>query len=944
MNQKQNYMKFDLLQRKLTLGLLLALILFAMPAAGQGNPVTLTGAAFDASSGDAVPQVQVEITGPVNLKEVTDLDGRFTVKVPPGKYNVKYTSPNHLPSIIEGVEVTEGSEIVDASAVLAKAGEATQVEVTATVAPEIATAEALLTERKLADTVQDSISGIEIKQSTASDAAGALTKVTGVSVVGEGFVYVRGLGERYSATTLNNALLATTEPERRVVPLDLFPANLIDNIKVLKTYAADLPGEFSAGLVQVETVEFPTRPTLSIGYSLGLNSQTQFDPYMRYPGGERDKFGFDDGTRAFPDFLPENQRVDRFTFSPQELQEFGRRLPNNWERQFNDSARPIQNFNLVTGKTFGKFGFIAAVTFSNGITNIFDQTRNFYSANADVAAGLIGPDDAPPVLENSFVYDESKEAVRLGGVVNLSYQVNPAHKLVWRNFLSRDTDNETRFYTGFHRDFNTDLQDQRLRWVERSIASTQVEGEHLFTGMANSIFLWQLSVSAAERDEPDLRENVYLRNSISGEFEYFNDAQSSFRMYNDLNETIFNPNVNWMVPFYTSGWTGSIKFGANASMRDRSFLSRRLRLTQRGSARLDLTLPPNQLFAPENIRPNGFELSETTRITDAYDGKRNIYGYYAMLDLAFAQRWRLITGLRVEDMDQDVTTFDPFNPNRGRQPSVFKKTDLLPAANVVYSLTPRQNLRFGYSQTVARPDFRELALFDFLDIVGGRQTVGNPELEQTTIHNYDLRWELFPGSNQLLAVSFFYKTFDKPIERTVLATVGLLTTFENADSARNFGFELEFRRNLEFISPKLNEFAISSNFTLIDSTIDLTNVQNTVLTTRERALQGQSRYVANAIIEWARPRWRSTTRLYANYFSSRITDVGSFGLPDVIQQGVPSLEFVYELSLRENGRWRMRFSGENLNNPRWRWLQGGEIFQSYRLGRTFEVGTSFDVF
>lgn len=937
-------MKFDQLQRKLMLAWLLALVLCVVPAAGQGNQVSLTGAAFDASSGDAVPQVQVEITGPVTLKAVTDLDGRFLVKVPPGTYRVKYTSPNHLPSLVEGVEVTEGSEIVDASAVLAKAGEATQIEVTATVAPEIATAEAMLTERRLADTVQDSISGVEIKQSTASDAAGALTKVTGVSVVGEGFVYVRGLGERYSSTTLNNAMLATTEPERRVVPLDLFPANLIDNIKVLKTYSPDLAGEFSAGLVQVETVEFPTRPTMSIGYSLGFNTQTQFDPYMKYPGGKYDVFGFDDGTRGFPDFLPQNQRIDRFNFSAPELQEFGRQLPNNWERQFGDSARPIQSFNMVTGKSFGKFGVIAAVTFANGITNIFDQTRNFYSANPDVARGMIGPDEAPPVLENSFIYDESKEATRLGGVVNLSYQVSPAHKLVWRNFLSRDTDIETRYYTGFHRDFNTDLEDQRLRFVERAIASTQVEGEHLFTGMKNSIFLWQLSLSSAKRDEPDMRENVYQRNRISGEFEYFNDAQSSFRMYNNLNETIFNPAVNWMLPFYTKGVTGSIKFGANASIRDRSFLSRRLRLAQRGSVDIDTTLPPNELFAPENIRPNGFELAETTRITDAYDGKRNIYGYYAMVDLSFAQRWRLITGLRVEDMDQDVTTFNPFNPDTGRQPSVFKRTNLLPAANVVYSLTPRQNVRFGFSKTVARPDFRELALFDFLDIVGGRQTVGNPELEQTTIDNFDVRWELFPGANHLLAASFFYKSFDKPIERTVLATVGLLTTFENADSARNYGFELEFRRNLEFISPTLSEWAVSSNFTFIDSNIDLSNVRDTVLTSRERALQGQSRYVTNGIVEWSRPRWRSTTRFFVNYFSSRITDVGSFGLPDVVQQGLTTLEFVYELRLREDGKWRMRFSAENLNNPQWRWLQGGEVFQSYRLGRTFEVGTSFDIF
>ena len=187
---------------------------------------------------------------------------------------------------------------------------------------------------------------------------------------------------------------------------------------------------------------------------------------------------------------------------------------------------------------------------------------------------------------------------------------------------------------------------------------------------------------------------------------------------------------------------------------------------------------------------------------------------------------------------------------------------------MIYALSPKQNLRVGYSQTVSRPDFRELARFGFLNVVGGLQTIGNPELVQTDISNYDFRWEYFPSGNQLVAASFFYKKFENPIEQTMIAAVALLRTFSNATAADNYGFELEFRRGMDFVSPKLREFAVASNFTVVNSSIDLTNVSDTVvLTSLARPMQGQSRYVANVIAEWARPKARSTARFYVNYFS-----------------------------------------------------------------------------
>ncbi len=908
----------------------------------QNNGGTVLGFVYDASTGNPIPQVRVEMTGEVTITAVTTIEGSFTLEgVPAGTYTVSYESANHQGVNVEGLEVLAG-EIADGSTVMSGKGETTVVTVKASVDASVATQEAMLVERRLAATVTDTISAEEIRGGTSSDASEAIEKVTGVTTMND-FVFVRGLDPRYSGTTLNNALLASTEPERRVVPLDLFPASLIDSIKVQKTYAPNLPGEFSAGLVQVETTEFPTRPTLNVSYSIGFNSQTQGRTFLGYPGGGRDFFGFDDGTRALPDAIPGDQRVDRFTFNRDELQQLGRSFSNNWERTATDISRPAMSWNIVAGNTYGKLGVVGAVTFSNSLQSIFDQDRNYYFPNPQAALGEANA--GPPVLASEFDYDESTESVRLGGILNVSYQFSPAHRLSLRNFFSRDTDNNTRYYEGFYQDFNTDIRNQRLRFIERTVQNSQLEGEHLFTGLGNSVLTWSMSYSKATRDEPDLRESLQIYQPRTDSFIFFDDSQSAFRMFNDLNETILNPSVDMMAPFYRGSFSGAFKFGANYSSRGRNFNSRRFRFNLRSSRGLDLTLAPNELFSEDNIRPRGFELNETTRVTDAYRGTRDVFGYYGMVELNFAARWRIIGGLRVEDMDQDVTTFNQFLPATGREPAPFEATNLLPAVNVIYSLTPKQNLRFGYSQTVSRPDFRELARFGFLNVVGGLQTIGNPELEQTDISNYDFRWEYFPGANQLLAASFFYKNFQRPIEQTMIAAVALLRTYSNARAARNYGLELEFRRGLNFLSPRLREFALSSNLTVVDSNIDLENVsRQVVLTSLVRPMQGQSRYVANVIGEWARPKARSTARYYLNYFSSRITDVGAFGLPDVVQDGLATMDFVYEFVLKGDDRWKLRVAAENFSNARWRLTQGGETFLGYREGRTISIGTSFRVF
>jgi TonB-dependent receptor len=359
---------------------------------------------------------------------------------------------------------------------------------------------------------------------------------------------------------------------------------------------------------------------------------------------------------------------------------------------------------------------------------------------------------------------------------------------------------------------------------------------------------------------------------------------------------------------------------------------------------IDRSLPGNQLFGPENIRPTGFELREDTRLTDAYTADLQVFAGFAMVDLAFGPRWRFVGGIRVEDADQTVVTIDPLTTSGKPIVATLRNRDPLPAANIIYALTSRQNLRFGYSRTVSRPDFRELSPFEFTNVAGGFTAIGNPNLLRATIDNYDIRWEYFPTGDQLIAFSYFYKDFANPIESTIEATNALRQSYLNAEGARNQGIEAELRRSLRWLSSALSAFTLGSNFTLVDSSVTIPEDQRNVLTTLERPLVGQSRYIFNGNIEWVNPKWRSQARFFANYISSRITDVGAFRLPDIVQQPNVILDAVYQVSLTEDGKWSMRFSAENLANNEYRFTQGNQPFRNYRVGRTFSIGTSFTIF
>ncbi|MGH9219593.1 MAG: TonB-dependent receptor domain-containing protein, partial [Vicinamibacterales bacterium] len=499
-----------------------------------------------------------------------------------------------------------------------------------------------------------------------------------------------------------------------------------------------------------------------------------------------DVFGFDDGARAMPSGIPNNKIVRQGIYTPavgygpDQITNFGRMLGNQWVPTMADGA-PGQNWGAVFGNRFGKLGVVASVTHSYK-ENYVEEQRAFYRIGDSV-------DDLEAVSNYHMKFGTQK--AQLGALANLAYQMNSNNRISLENFYSHSGKDEGRLFEGPNTEANFYYYNNRLSFVEEGLLSTAVTGDHVLSGLGNSRLDWRVNVANADRNEPDLRETLYQQPFLSGTLNpnpasapvLADESQSGFRMFNDLTDETIDGAVNWSTFSTTGSRPTQYKFGLSYIERTRDFQSRRFRfipiiLTKDGAPAVNQALPPEQLYTSENIG-TAFRFNEETRPVDAYDGEQTTAAGYGMIDMTMSARTRLIAGARVEHFDQTVNTFDPFGLFERTISAHNKNTDIFPSVNFVQGLGGNQNLRLSYSSTVNRPEFRELAEFEFTDVVGNRAVRGNPNLERALIQNVDARWELFPGGRSILATSFFFKHFDSPIERVVIAGAQPIATFQN---------------------------------------------------------------------------------------------------------------------------------------------------------------------
>jgi outer membrane receptor protein involved in Fe transport len=901
--------------------------------------VRVTGVVRDESNAITLPGIPVEVVG-TGQTVYTDVDGRYVVDLAPGAYQLKVTMEGYQERTVS-VEIAAGSRAVTADVGLTMAKFAETVTVTAAAPLDAVTSsqEVQLIERKNAQVITDNLGAQEMRANADSDAAQAMSRVTGLSVVDNQYVFVRGLGERYSNTTLAGAIIPTTEPDKKVVPLDMFPAALLDNVQVSKSYSPDRSAEFAGGLVQIQPLKFPSQSVADFYYGYSHHETATGKSIPLSPIDGNDVFGYNSGARDLPPSIPNSKIVRRGIYTPEvgfaadQITAFGRAFDNSVWRPVTEDGSPGQNWGGVYGGRFGKVGLVTSVT-HNYKEQYVDEVRRFFR--------IAEEGELEPVSD--YQLQSGTQKAQLGIVGNVAYQFSPNQRVSVENFYSHSGRDEGRYFEGPNTDNARYYRNYRVQFIEEGLLSNSVTGEHFFQNWRNSRVDWRVNYAQATRDEPDLRETLYealldTNRQPVGPFNLADESQSGFRMFNELNDDTTDVAIN-MSTFSTAGGRPTqLKFGVAYVNRTRDFVSRRFRYipvvlnkSDPPAVQFDPTLPPEQLYTTNNIG-TAFVFSETTRPVDAYDGEQSTVSGYGMIDIAINARSRLVAGARVENFDQTVNTFDPFGLFVRTIASENKNTDFFPAVNFVQALSSTSNLRLSYSATVNRPEFRELAPFEFTDVVGNRAVRGNPDLERALIQNVDARWEVFPGGRNVFAASAFFKYFDQPIERVVISGAQPIVTFQNADNARNFGIELEAGQNVG------ENLFFSANYTFVDSQITLLPDQRTVQTSAERPLAGQSKNLFNLTGEYTRNGFMA--RALVNFFGDRISDVGANQAPDVIEQGRASLDLVVG---QRFGRFSLRFSADNVTDSDFEFTQGDEIQRLYRLGRSYQLSFGISVF
>jgi hypothetical protein len=808
---------------------------------------------------------------------------------------------------------------------------------------------ASLEQRRDAAVVTEVLGAEQMSKSGDSTATAALNRVTGLTIVDGRFVFVRGLGDRYSGTLLDLSTLPSPEPERRVVPLDLFPTGMLKSVTIQKVWTPDLPGEFGGGLVVLETRGVPKHRFDQLTVTGGWAGATTFQSARAQERGPSEYFGFGLADRRLPDRLAEATRDrelvegDLFNpgFTPAQLEKIGESVD---ERRF--ATRPITvppDFGLqaAVGRRFELgvpvLGFFAGLTFQNN-QSIDTYTQRYFDVGAGGALSR----------QNEYDFDEYRDDVLLGGLLTVGLELNEQNGIYSTTALTRSSTYSARTYEGFNGDLGSDLRATRLQWVERMLLFEQVRGHHQLVPLADFTVDWRWAFATASRAEPDTRDTRYDLEESTGEYLISDRPEGNGVFYSTLGDRSHDGRLDLSLPFGSKEHPGKVAAGGQLVLRDREVDTRRFSYFERQPIPSDQRdLPAEKLFSDARVGPDGWELRETTRSTDNYRALQRLGAGYVMGVVPFGSAapdvWgvkdlAVVGGARLERSTQRVTTFELFTPDQTPVVADLTTTDLLPSVALTQGLLPdhgddgaAMQVRGSYAKTVSRPDFRELSEAPFNDVTGGRETFGNPDLQRATIDHVDARWEWYPRPGETLSLGGFYKRFTDPIETVVVASAQLSTTWQNAAGATNYGLELDWRQTFQGLVPVpfVDHLYVSANGALIRSRVDLGDAGG-IQTSAERPLQGQSPWVVNAQLGYDDRETKTVVTASFNMQGPRIVEVGAVGAPDTYEQPAPRLDALVQQGLGK--AWFLRLRGRNLLDPTFRTTQGDEVVREGREG------------
>ena len=901
------------------------------------------------SKNEGLASVTVKLSGAATAMTRTDVDGRFSFVVEiQKKYTLTLSYVGYEEKTIDEVTVAKAGEEETVNIVLNEGGKVlTDVAVKTTTRSTTAkgeTVNALITFQKNTNTVASVISGESIKRSPDKNTGEVLKRTPGASIQEGKFLIVRGLAERYNLALLNGVQLGSTEPDRKAFSFDLIPANMIDNIVINKAFVPELPGEWAGGLIQVNTKDIPTKNFFNIQIGSGFNNQAVQGNFYEHKGGKTDYLGIDDGTRSLPAAYTTKSAFDALPNADKTF--IGSSMQNSWN--------PIAASGLtrLNGQFQMSAGFTKDLKGTKKIAGIFAMNYN------KSARHMIGTNSGFNFVGDGsyttdFDFDDNRYSNDLlwGGLGNVTFQLNNNNKISAKTLFNINATDFTSLRTGIEGNGNQFFDSTRgyeYGFKQNTFWNSQITGEHNIKPNILK-FKWYGSFTILDSYTPDQRRLYYLKNNSAITNPYTAllsnvlSQKSGNRLYQNLNDYIYIGGADLAYTFNALGSKQTLKGGYLFQVKDRLFDAKPFSIyLPRDNAAIRL-LGPENIFAPSNFGRG--QVNSNLLAFDAIKG--NIYRYlantilnagYVQLDNQLGNKLRVIWGVRVEDYDQLIGSVYKSDPRH----NYSRVTDFLPGLNATYKLNNLTNLRLSASQTVVRPEFRELATFQYYDFDLNAAVQGLPNLERTKITNLDLRYELYPASGEVITIGAFYKYFDKPIEMVYNFGVGGSSTFNfaNPNSANAYGFEFEIRKKLDF-SQTFKNFTLQANGSYISSRVKDGNLL------LDRPLQGQSPYLINFSALYDLPEKGFSATLLFNQIGRRVTFVGSLDQPDIYESSRPVFDFQVSKKFANN-KAELRLNIQDILNRTLYFYQNPDgnarldkANDPFRLSRT--TGTNYGV-
>lgn len=800
-----------------------------------------------------------------------------------------------------------------------------------------------INEARFADSVVDVLSAEDFSTTGDSSVVDALSRLSGVTTVGGKYVYVRGLGERYSSTLFNGATLPSPDPVRRVVPLDLFPSSVMEQLAVQKTYAAWLPADFAGGSVQMTTRSVPAEQEFNFDVSILTNDQATDRKTPWFEGGDADWSGFDDGFRKIPKGLKDLDQAGSPS-TPEERRNLGRAVDRSWRVE--EKTIP-PGFKMKGGyadrwKTpAGDFGLVLGAQGQND-WNFQKQNRREQVENTT------------DLSRNRSVIRQTTNSINYAALGSLQW--SPARSqwvkatVFWSHLADKRYIEENPRANDYEEQY---FADTWAEWEEQQLVTTQLSGSHEIQPLHDLLLDWTVTYSEASRDLPDSRfyGYRYLDNDDTDGLDpdslVFNRAANNIRTWQELTDEAWDVLANTALPLrlhqhVLTTMRGGVKYflkNRESTFRQYRFLDSQAFQNWPGYR----DLPIHEIFTNDNIRPDFWQIFQFSRDDDQYEAEEEVLAGYLQSDWELGSRLRLMAGTRYEASTQTIET-EAVNST-----SELENNEFYPTVELTLLIRDDLQLRAAWSQTVNRPDLRELSPARFINPVNRASYFGNPNLEVADLTNYDLRLEWYHGIGDSMEIAAFYKEIDNPIQEYELVN-GRSRTWRNGEEAYLWGVELAAQQNLAVLGRWADDFTVRTNAAYIDS--EATEADDAAVSNLKHPLQGQSDYVINFQVTHDYIPWDLTNTLAFNMFGKRLASIGSkdpnlppgnFGKEDSYEEPVPTLDYTMKWGFSMfNEDFEMTFKARNLINPRVEETRADVVERSFYNGRNFTVEIGYD--